>query len=178
MLDQLIGALWTAFDLILVILGFSLIIVLHELGHFLAAKWAGIRVLAFAVGFGPAMLSYRKGLGWRRGSSDAEYRQLLAARAPGAERISPTEYRLNTLPFGGYVKMLGQEDANPAATSTEPDSYSQKPIWKRMVVISAGVAMNLLVAAVLFVIVFMVGLRTEPPKIGGVQPGSPAATTM
>ena len=96
--------LTTIIDLLTVILGFSLIIFVHELGHFVAARWAGVRVLAFAMGFGPAVFSYRKGLGLRRGSTEHEY-------LAGTDRaISPTEYRLNWVPFGGYVKMLGQED--------------------------------------------------------------------
>src|SRR3954466_9482161 len=95
-------------DLLLVILGFGLIIFIHELGHFLAAKWAGIRVLAFAIGFGPAAGSYRRGLGLRKGSSEPEYSALLNAQAAGVTTIegrratyhslSPTEYRLNWLP--------------------------------------------------------------------------------
>jgi len=104
----------TVFDLSLVVLGFGFIVFLHELGHFVAARWAGIRVLAFAIGFGPAALSFRKGLGWRRGSSEEEYRAMTAVR-PGvdptralATEVSPTEYRINVLPFGGYVKMLGR----------------------------------------------------------------------
>lgn len=180
-------------DLILVVLGFSLIIVIHELGHFLAARWAKIRVLAFAVGFGPALVSYRRGLpggGWRRGSSAGEYEKLtgidpsgavaLAAAGDGAASrgMSSTEYRLNILPFGGYVKMLGQDDANPSARSNAPDSYQNCKPWKRMIVISAGVIANLITAAALFIVVFMVGLPTEPPKIGMVVPGSPAATTV
>lgn len=163
-------------DFLTVVLGFSLIIVIHELGHFLAARWAGIRVLAFAVGFGPSLLTYRRGLGFRRGSSEEEFKRLTASgRRPD---LSPTEYRLNALPFGGYVKMLGQDDANPALRSNEPDSYQNCKPWKRMVVISAGVAANLVTAALLFVVVFMIGLRTEPARIGMIEPGSPAATTM
>lgn len=165
--------LGTIFDLALVILGFGLIIFVHELGHFLAARWAGIRVLAFAIGIGPAIASYRKGLGWRWGSSEREY--LAAGAPPGA---SPTEYRLNWLPFGGYVKMLGQEDANPQAVSDAPDSYQRCKPWKRMVVISAGVIANLIVAAVIFMFVFKVGIRTDPPVVGDVIPGTPAARAM
>ncbi|MCC6321753.1 MAG: site-2 protease family protein [Phycisphaerales bacterium] len=163
-------------DFLLVVLGFSLIIVIHELGHFVAARWARIRVLAFAVGFGPALISYRRGLGLRRGSSEAEFKRL----APTGlhPRLGTTEYRLNALPFGGYVKMLGQDDANPALRSDEPDSYQNCKTWKRMVVISAGVTANLVTAAILFVVVFMLGLRTEPARIGMIEPGSPAATTM
>lgn len=181
-------------NVLLVVIGFGLVIVVHELGHFLAARWARIRVHAFAVGFGPAVCSFRKGLGFRVGSTDREYLTkalgAMAARtgdtspppssvflnAPNLlPAISPTEYRLNWFPFGGYVKMLGQEDANPRATSSAPDSYSSVPVWKRMVVVCAGVVMNVILAAVLFVIVFMAGLREVAPVIGFVAPGSPGA---
>src|SRR6056297_718033 len=97
---QILPLASTLFDLLLVVVGFGLIIVIHELGHFLAARWAGIRVFAFAVGFGPALLSYRKGMGVRRGSSEPAYRAMLGDRGltvhdePPAE-VSPTEYRLN-----------------------------------------------------------------------------------
>ncbi len=198
-MTTLLANFWSAFDLLLVIFGFSLIIVVHELGHFLAARWAGVRVLAFAVGFGPAIFSYRKGLGLRRGSSEAEFRKLAATGRPGAgggagggsgnraprgvdpgrvEGVSPTEYRLNVLPFGGYVRMLGQDDADPSAQSAEPDSYTSVPVWKRMVIISAGVVMNIVTAAALFMIVYTVGLETEPAKIGGVARGTPAALAV
>jgi regulator of sigma E protease len=185
MTQPLLSLLGTGFDLLLVVLGFGLIIFFHELGHFVAARWAGIRVLAFAIGFGPALLSYRKGLGWRRGSSVAEVDKiaqergvLKPGRAPLVPGISPTEYRLNVLPFGGYVKMLGQDDADPTARSDEPDGYQSTPPWRRMIVISAGVVANFIVAAVLFVCVFMLGLSTEPAVVGNVEPASPAATAV
>lgn len=167
----------SAFDLVLVILGFSLIIVVHELGHFVAARWAGIRVLAFAVGFGPAICSYRKGMGFRAGSSEGAFRALVkeGRTAEVGGPISPTEYRLNVLPLGGYVKMLGQDDSDPTATSDAADSYQKCSPPKRMVVISAGVIMNLLLAAVLFCIVFLMGLKTEPARVGQIVAGSPAA---
>lgn len=160
----------TLINLLLVILGFGGVVFLHELGHFLAARWAGIRVLAFALGFGPAAVSFRKGLGWRRGSSEAEYMRLASRRG-----VSPTEYRLNVLPFGGYVRMLGQEDLNPDAVSAAPDSYQMTPVWKRMVVISAGVIANLISACIIFMFVFWVGMKVEPAQVGWVAPGSPAA---
>src|SRR5688572_12339515 len=119
-MNGLTGMLGSALDLLLEILGFGLIVFVHELGHFAAAKWAGIRVLAFAMGFGPALLSWRKGLGFRFGSSEKEYLTRVNALASAGttiegarstyHSISPTEYRLNWLPFGGYVKMLGQDD--------------------------------------------------------------------
>lgn len=161
----------TVFDFLLVAVGFGLIIFVHELGHFLAARWAGIRVLAFAIGFGPALVSYRKGLGLRRGSSEREFME----KHRRDVSISATEYRLNSLPFGGYVKMLGQDDMDATARSTEADSYQSCHPWKRLVVISAGVVMNLITAAALFVFVFMVGRQVMPPVVGGVARNSPAA---
>jgi len=168
----MLSALNTVFDLAMVVVGFSLIILIHEAGHFWAARWAGIRVLAFSLGFGPAIVSYRKGWGLRRGSSEGEYTTAQPGTLVG---VSATEYRWNVLPLGGYVKMLGQDDADPSARSGESDSYQSASVWKRMVVISAGVVFNVIAAAVLFVIVFTVGLKTEAPVVGDVGPGSPAA---
>ncbi len=122
-MSSIVGVLGTGFDLLLVVLGFSLIVFVHELGHFVAARWAGIRVLAFALGFGNAVVSYRKGMGWRRGSSEPDYLKLLRAEAAGAptvegastpvSEISPTEDRINARPLGGSVKLLGQDDLDP-----------------------------------------------------------------
>ncbi len=180
------GSLGTFVNFLTIVLGFGIIVFVHELGHFVAAKWAGIRVLAFSIGFGNVLCSYRKGFGFRRGSSDAEYAKLVKdaqgergdkrenARALLSGTVSPTEYRLSMLPLGGYVKMLGQEDLNPDATSDAPDSYQNSPVGKRMVVICAGVVMNLIMAAGLFIVVFMVGLNSMPPKVGFVADGSPA----
>ncbi|MBX3317793.1 MAG: site-2 protease family protein [Phycisphaeraceae bacterium] len=180
--------LTTILDLALVIIAFGLIIFFHELGHFLAARWAGIRVLAFALGFGPAAFSWRKGLGLRRGSSEREYHTRIDALAAGAtttegarstyHTISPTEYRLNYLPFGGYVKMLGQDDMDPTRTSSARDSYQSCKPWKRMIVISAGVIANIIIAAILFMIVFKVGLPTEPARVGSIAPGSAAGKAI
>jgi regulator of sigma E protease len=189
-MDALLGSLTNLFNLLLVVVGFGMVVFIHEMGHFLTARWAGIRVFAFALGFGPAVVSYRKGLGWRKGSSEPEYMDLIRdAQGEGGERrerarallsgkVSPTEYRFNALPFGGYVKMLGQSDIAPEATATAPDSYLAKPIWKRMVVISGGVVMNLLLALAIFMFVFFVGIETEPAKIGLARADSPAAAAV
>lgn len=184
-MDSVLAVFATAGDLALVILGFGFIIFVHELGHFLAARWAGIRVLAFAIGFGPPLLTWRKGIGWRRRSTEPEYLDWVRRRGSGPrasagplDAISPTEYRLNALPLGGYVKMLGQDDIDPTATSDAPDSFQNCKPWRRMVVISAGVVMNIILAAVLFVIVFSAGLKTEPPIVGDVVPGQPASKNV
>ncbi|BAM04618.1 site-2 protease family protein [Phycisphaera mikurensis] len=171
------------------ILGFGFLIFIHELGHFLVAKWVGIRATQFAIGFGPAVASFRRGIGLRAGSTEAEYEK----RARGAAGPDPsddelyaaadaaglgeTEYRLNWLPLGGYVKMLGQEDLDPAAASQDPRAYNQKAIWKRMLVISAGVVMNLVFGIVFLVLAFGpgAGVAFPAPVVGGVSPGEPAA---
>ncbi|MFM1832376.1 MAG: hypothetical protein RLZZ461_692 [Planctomycetota bacterium] len=177
--------LGTGSNIVLIVLGFGLLIALHELGHFLAARWAGIRADGFAIGMGPVVASYRKGVGFRFGSCDEVVKAKLG-RLPiqMSDRelvdagLGETEYSLRLLPIGGYVKMLGQEDANPGATSDDPRSYGRTPIGRRMVVVSAGVIMNLITAIAMFVIAFLVGVRFEAPVVGGVVPGSSAATAV
>lgn len=171
-------------NVILIILGFTLLIFVHELGHFLTAKWAGIRTEGFAIGMGPIALAYRRGIGWTIGSTRAK---VIARTGKPPEAltdaeltslgIGETEYSLRILPLGGFVKMLGQEDANPNAVSDDPRSYTRAPIGKRMVVVSAGVVMNLILAVILFVAVFLVGVNLEAPVVGEVAPTLPAATT-
>jgi regulator of sigma E protease len=174
------GLFTNVWNILLMVIGFSLVIVVHEGGHFLAARWAKIRVHAFAVGFGPAIVSWRKGLGFRAGSSEKEYAGLLADEGKTITRghvegVSETEYRLNWVPFGGYVRMLGQEDGKPGVTSDAPDSYASKPVWKRMIVISGGVIMNVILAAVIFAVALLAGMKEVPPVVGAVAPDSPAA---
>lgn len=186
-------------SILLLVFGFGFVIFWHELGHFLAAKWAGVKVEQFAVGFGQALLSYRKGLGVRIGTSTAEFEARVqrhiderrdsglrlkeatgsatpdeAYRAAQELRISETEYRLNWIPLGGYVKMLGQDDLNPNAQVSDPRAYNNKSIGKRMVIVSAGVIMNVILAAVGFCVLFMIGFNAPPAIVGEVLPGSPA----
>lgn len=182
------GPLGTLADFLVIVIGFGSIIFVHELGHFVAAKWAGIRVLAFSIGFGNVLCSYRKGIGFCKGSSERRYIDLVNSQAAGSTTsegevnthhdVSPTEYRLSMLPLGGYVKMLGQEDINPEAVSNEPDSYQNCSVGKRMVVISAGVIMNVITAALLFVIVFTVGRDVFPAQVGYVMDDSPASQAI
>ena len=161
-------------NIVVVALGFGFVIFWHELGHFLAAKWAGVRVEQFAVGFGNAIVSYRKGLGVRGGTSAPEYEKLKESDPAKAAGVSPTEYRLNYIPLGGYVKMYGQEDLVASTTNTDADHYMNKSVGKRMVIISAGVVMNVILAAALFTLVFFYGLTAPRAVLGDVRPGSPA----
>ena len=177
-----LDAIW---NFCLIVFGFGLLIGIHELGHFLAAKWAGIRTNAFAIGMGPVFFSYRKGIGISRGSSKAK---LIAKFGKDATEmsddelksngLSETEYSLRYLPIGGFVSMLGQDDGKPDVQSEDLRSYNRCPIGKRMVVVSAGVCMNVLLAVLLFVICFQIGVRFEAPIIGKIIPGSPAANAL
>ena len=133
-------------------LGLGLVIFLHELGHFAVAKWCNVFVERFSIGFGPVFFSRKWG---------------------------ETEYALSLIPFGGYVKMLGQDDADPSQLTNEeiaedPRSYVAKSVVQRMAIISAGVTMNVLTAFLFFIIVFRVGFPTSPSLIGDVRPGMPA----
>ncbi len=170
---------------ILVLLGFGFLIFIHELGHFLAAKWANIRADGFAIGMGPCLVSYRRGVGFCFGSADDRVMEKFGRRPieiPDAEReelgLGETEYSLRALPIGGYVRMLGQEDGAPARLSDDRRSFSQASIGRRAVVILAGITANLLLAMLLFLIAFLAGVRFPSPTIGMVVPDSPAAKAV
>ena len=169
-------------NITLLVLGFGFVIFFHELGHFLAAKWCDVKVEQFAVGFGHAILSWRKGMGITWGSSGKRYEQILKAETEGVNRLDPTtigetEYRLNWIPLGGYVKMLGQDDLRPNAIADDPRAYNKKSVGRRMIIVSAGVIMNIILAAIGFMVVFLMGFNAPPPVVGVVFPGSPAQNT-
>ncbi len=167
---ELLSQTWA---IALLIFGFGFVVFFHELGHFLAAKYVGIRVEQFAVGFGQALFSWRQGLGFRLGSSAKEY-QARRENATGGQ-LGETEYRINWIPLGGYVKMLGQDDMKPGATADDPRAFNRKSIGARMLVVSAGVIMNVILAAIGFMVLFLMGYNAPPPVVGAVVPGSPAA---
>jgi len=170
------GWLSTTIVVIQVIIGFSLIIFVHELGHFLAAKWVGIRVDRFAVGFGHRLFGWRKGEGFTLGNRPNYTPDEVRQRSWGE-----TDYCFKLLPIGGYVKMLGQDDiqvneqTGDVKLSDDPRAFTNKPVGQRMFVVSAGVLANLLFAIVAFMCVFMLGKKEIAPQIGLVDPVSPAA---
>jgi regulator of sigma E protease len=186
-------------NILLLVFGFGFVIFWHELGHFLAAKWAGVKVEQFAVGFGQALLCWRKGIGLTVGTSAPKYEQIARARlrelqisgqrpditAQADERyridlaardagLGETEYRLNWMPLGGYVKMLGQDDMRPNAEVDDPRAFNHKSIGQRMVIVSAGVVMNVILAAILFTALFLHGFNAPPASVGAIAPGSPS----
>jgi regulator of sigma E protease len=141
-----------ALHILYVALGLGLVIFFHELGHFAVAKWCGVSVERFSIGFGPILWSFKKG---------------------------DTEYALSAVPFGGYVKMLGQDDMDPSQLSSEeiaedPRSYSAKNVPQRMAIISAGVIMNIVTGLLFFALAFQFGVETSPSKVGNVITGMPA----
>ena len=132
-----------------VVLG--IMILVHELGHFAAAKWFGVRVDVFSIGFGKRLAGFRRG---------------------------DTDYRISALPLGGYVKMAGE---NPLESrSGAPEEFMSHPRWQRFVIAIAGPAMNILLAVALLTGVFMVHYEhpvflDQPAVIGWVMENSPAA---
>jgi regulator of sigma E protease len=131
------------------VVGLGVVIFVHELGHFIVAKAVDIRVEQFALGFGTRLFGVRRG---------------------------ETDYRVNLIPMGGYVKLAGQEDFGPVKDTAplDPRSFPNKPVSARFAVVAAGVVMNVILAAVLFIIVCLAGIRFPAPIIGGTLPGSPA----
>jgi regulator of sigma E protease len=126
----------------------GVLVFVHELGHFMAARWNGVRVLTFSVGFGPKLLKFTRG---------------------------DTEYALSAIPLGGYVKMAGENPEDPRAGA--PDEFLSKSKWQRFQILIMGPAMNLGLAVVVLAIVLMQGATVpaymdKPALVGVVQAGS------
>lgn len=163
------------YSVLWVIVGFTLIIFVHELGHFLAAKWVGIRVDRFAIGFIYRLVGYRRGQGITFGPKPIYSAEELAAKGYGE-----TDYCLNALPIGGYVRMLGEADLDideksGKITIADPRAFPNKSVGARSVVVCAGVVFNIIFAILAFAGVYLaVGKQITPAVIGAVEPGSPA----
>jgi len=166
----------------LMLLGFGAVIFVHELGHFIAAKSVNIEVESFSIGINPIIFGIKRveggylirilpGLFPGRGGKGR-----LSFFIPRTQaRPGETEYRLCLIPFGGFVKMLGQEDLAADEPSDNPRAYGNKPVWQRIIVISAGVFMNIISAGVVFMLVFAQGLELPPAVVGYADPDKPAA---
>ncbi|MBN1503546.1 MAG: RIP metalloprotease RseP [Candidatus Eisenbacteria bacterium] len=137
------------YTLIMGIIVLGVLVFVHELGHFTAAKALGVRVLKFSLGFGPRLVGFK-----RRG----------------------TDYVIAAFPMGGYVKMAGENPESGESTGA-PDEFLAKPWWARMVIALAGPAMNLVFAFVACSLMYVVGIRyiDFESVVGKVQPGSLAA---
>lgn len=135
-------------DLVYFVLFVSIIIFIHESGHFAFAKLFGVKVLTFSVGFGPKLLKVR-----------------------GKE----TEYCVGLLPFGGFVKMLEEGKAEqPILPEESHRTFESQPLWRRVVIVLAGPAMNLVFPIALYTSVYLEDRELLPPTVGQVFPGKPA----
>jgi regulator of sigma E protease len=170
---------------------FGLLVFVHELGHFLTAKWAGIRVEEFGMGFPPNVVSVRKRErgGWEvmwfgrsREIDTSSTQNPFSGTSGGVSNGSATVphhtmYSLNLLPIGGFVRMPGENgDALDENGAYDEQSFAAKSAGKRIIVLCAGVFMNFLLGILLFTIANSVGqpTGTNEPIIGSVQAGSPA----
>jgi len=170
-------------NVLLVLLGFGAVVLVHEFGHFVVAKLCGIKVEAFSIFMPPILLGIKKAdRGYRirilpellRKEGNQREEGLLTFHV--GKKILPgeTEYRIGLIPFGGFVKMLGQDDVGADKPSDDPRSFANKPAWVRAAVFASGVTFNVISAVIIFMIVFMVGINLVAPVVGGVMPGSPA----
>jgi regulator of sigma E protease len=128
----------------------GVLVFVHELGHFLAARRLGVRVLTFSLGFGPKLLTIRRG---------------------------DTDYCISAIPLGGYVKMAGENPDDPR--TGRPDEFLSRTKWERFQILIMGPAMNVILAVVVMAVVLAQGAEVpvyqdQPPVVGAVTPGSPA----
>jgi len=160
-------------NVVTVLLGFGAVVIVHEFGHFIVAKLSGIKVEAFSIFMPPTLLGIRK---TRSGFKFRVLPSLTSVKTDEPEEPpEETEYRIGVFPFGGYVKLLGQEDTGPVKQVDDPRSFARKPISARIAVISAGVIFNVISAALIFMVVFLIGIELAPPIVGGIAANSPAA---
>ncbi len=149
-------------DLLVVIVALIVMIMLHELGHFVTAKWSGMKVTEYFLGFGPRLWSFRRG---------------------------ETEYGIKALPLGGYVKIIGMSNLEEVPPEDEPRTYRQQPFRKRLLVAVAGSGVHFILALLLiFTILVGYGQQqqgtvqvqaltvwqggpTSPARVAGIEPG-------
>ncbi len=148
--------------LIYFIVALGILVLVHEWGHFIVARKAGIRVEQFSIGFGPKIFGFTSG---------------------------GTEFKICPIPLGGYVKLYGEDpvgeaegdDARAKEIAASPDAFSARPIWARLATVMAGPSMNLILCIILMPIVFMLGrsvpvILESPPQVLGIKADSPAQT--
>ncbi|MEE3743905.1 RIP metalloprotease RseP [Campylobacter porcelli] len=129
------------------ILALSFLIFFHELGHFLAAKYFGVFVKTFSIGFGEKIYS---------------------------KKFGDTTYCLSAIPFGGYVQLKGQDDINPKDKNYDSDSYNTLSPLKRIIILFAGPFFNILLAFILYIALGFIGVERLAPVVGTILPNSAA----
>ena len=133
--------------ILVALLVLSVLIFFHELGHFTAARFFGVRVDVFSIGFGKKLYS---------------------------RTIGQTQWSISAIPLGGYVKMKGQDDTDPSKISYDEDSYTVKKPWQRIIILLAGPFANFLLAFILYFAIANMGVPKLLPHVGIVSADSPA----
>ena len=126
----------------------SILVFVHELGHFTVARLLGVKVYVFSIGFGKRLIT---------------------------KHYKGTDWSFSLIPLGGYVKMKGQEDLNPALSNNDPDSYNTKTPMQRILILLAGPFANFLLAFVIYIMIGLLGNNHIAPTIGKVIENSPAS---
>ncbi|HEY5595092.1 MAG TPA: RIP metalloprotease RseP [Nitrospiria bacterium] len=144
-MESIQGFVFSLFSFLIVL---SVLIFFHELGHFLAARRLGVKVLKFSLGFGPRLIG---------------------------RTVGDTEYLISALPLGGYVKLFGEEPSEgEAAQALSPEdrkrSFSHAPVWKRIVIVAAGPVFNMLLAYLIFTGALSIGVPMYVPDFDSLMP--------
>ena len=134
-----------------VFVGFSLLVIVHEAGHFVAAKATGMRVERFFLFFGPTIWSFKRG---------------------------ETEYGIKSIPLGGYVRITGMNPEEEVPVEVEHRAYYRQRVWKRIVVVAAGPAVNIALALAIFFVLALTSASTGTEVVHEVVKGSPAAGVL
>jgi len=137
--------------MITALLVLSFLIFFHELGHFLMARLVGVKVEVFSIGFGKKLI---------------------------CKNFKGTQWCISAIPLGGYVQMKGQDDSDPTLKSDDPDSYSAKSPWQRILILLGGPGFNFLLAFLIYYFVAVTGWSKLAPVVGKVMPDSPAAKVL
>ncbi len=135
-------------DTVFFIIFLGVLVTVHEAGHFFAAKWAGVKVLKFSIGFGPKLFGFRRG---------------------------ETEYQVAALPLGGFVAMAGQYPGEDTPPEDEGRTFLGAPWWKRMIILAAGPAFNLIFPIFAYWVAFLGDHQVISSRVAAVEAGFPAA---
>lgn len=151
--DMLLAVAQKTFWFVVVL---GVLVAFHEFGHFLMARWVGVRVLKFSLGFGPKLFG---------------------------RQIGDTEYLVSAVPLGGYVKLFGEEESDATTPEEQRHSFTHQNLWSKVLIVFGGPGFNFLLAYLIFAVwlatgapLFVPSFKDLTPDVEAMKPGSPAAT--